>query len=219
VRIGLAVLALAGIVAVIITPLKVGQAVCKAWSPTIGIRRDGELVVSQLLQATVELLPQGKNHYFERMTGMPLEFLWDGRGNVDRLILRMDGTPFTFRKTSEQPPEPFKPRAAVKLDPGLYEGYVGRYEFGPDEFFPDGLDLTIRRQGEQLCAEGSNTNGTLGAVEVYPVSETNFCLAIGVELIFDRNNQGEVTGATRRAPGWPDCKGKKLSGASKPQSF
>jgi len=216
VRLSPAVAVFGAAAAVVIAPQVASRLVAKQWQMKMGVRREGERLMAQLIQSTVGLLPQSKNRYFERMTGMPLEFLRDTRGKVNRLVLRVDGTPFTFEKTSEKPPEFPKPRVAIKLEPRLNDSYLGRYEFAPDEFFPDGLELKIRRQGEGLAAEGSNTNGTLGAVAIYPTSETNFCLAIGVELNFEKNAKGEVTGVTRQAPGWPDSKGKKLGDAGPP---
>jgi hypothetical protein len=209
-RIILGCLAVVGIISAALAPLVASRMVCARWHPLIGIRLEGDHVFAQLLQMTVELLPKSETRFFERMSSMPMEFSRDTRGKTTRLTMRVAGKAFSFEKISDQAPEAPKPRIAIKLDPKLYDGYLGRYEFAPDELFPDGLNVTLRRQGDQLTAEGSNKNGDLGVVDIFPTSETNFLLTIGVDLIFTKNEKGEVTTVIRHVAGWPDCKGKKL---------
>ena len=139
------------------------------------------------------MLAASEARFFERLSGFALAFARNARGKVTRLTLRAGGRTFAYEKFTEQAPEEIKPPVAVKLDPKLYDACVGRYEFGPDDLFPDGITLTLRRQGDGLTGEASNRNGSLGAADNYAETETNFFVTIGVHLIFNQNDKHEVT--------------------------
>ena len=229
-RIILGGLGLATLFAAVLTPLAACRIVYAVCRPAVGIRRDGDRLFLQSVEVawapvrflselpigrlrlppiTVELLPKSDSRFFERLSSIPVEFSRDAQGKVTRLTVRAAGRAFCYEKFSDQAPEMLKPPVAIKLDPKRCDDYVGRYEFAPDGLFADGLNLTIRRQGDQLAAEASDKNGGLGAVDIYPESETNFFFTIGVRLLFNRNEKQEVTSAVRRVPGWPDCEGKR----------
>jgi hypothetical protein len=151
------------------------------------------------------------------MSGMPITFSRDARGKVTRLAAPLFGTQLSFVKISDQAPEPPEPPVAIKLDPKLCDACAGQYEFAPDDVFPDGIKLTIRRQGDRLVGRASDKNGNWGAFEVYPESETNFFFTmtiVGVQLNFIKNDKGEVTSVTRHIAWLPDCAGKKLKNLS-----
>jgi pimeloyl-ACP methyl ester carboxylesterase len=106
---------------------------------------------------------------------------------------------------------PFKQRVAIKLDTKLYDACVGQYEFPPDNVFPNGMNLTIRRQGEQLVGQALGRHVYQGAFDIYPESETNFFLkANGAQLIFLSDDKRQVNGVISRSAGVPDSEGKKL---------
>ncbi|MDB6023163.1 MAG: hypothetical protein JWQ04_3020 [Pedosphaera sp.] len=110
-------------------------------------------------------------------------------------------------------PEITKPRVAIKLDTRLLDACVGRYEFAPGAVFPTGAKLTVWREGEQLVAQPRSGGETPGALDTYPASETNFFLKIdGSQLIFIKNDKGEVTAVIHRSTngGIPDHLGKKM---------
>lgn len=105
-----------------------------------------------------------------------------------------------------------KSHTAIKLETKFYDACVGRYEFAPDNVFPSGLKLTIRREGERLIGQALGRRVYPGEFDIYAESETNFFLTNGVELIFVRNAKREVTGVISRMDGMmPDSEGKKVS--------
>jgi CubicO group peptidase (beta-lactamase class C family) len=236
-RIIVGCLALMGVILAALTPLAASWVVYAVVRPVFGVRGEGDRIFLQpiklvwapvkflselpigrlrLPSITAELLPESEDHYFERMSGIPMEFSRDGRGKVTRLTMRAVGKAFSYERISDQAPEALKPPVTIKLDPRLYDDYVGRYEFAPDGLFPDGINLTIRRQGDQLAAEASDKNGSLGAMDIYPESETNFFFTIGVHLVFNKNEKRAVTSVVRHVEGWPDCAGKKIDWSPKP---
>jgi hypothetical protein len=166
-----------------------------------------------LSRITGELLPESSTRFFERLSGTPVTFSTDARGQVTRLSAPLFGTELTFTKTADHAPDPPKPLVPVQLDPKLCDACVGQYEFGLDDLFPDGVKLTIRRQGKGLVGEAADKHGGYGAFEVYPLSETNFFFnmtIVGVQLTFIKNHQGEVTSVIRHVGWLPDRAGKKL---------
>ncbi len=112
-------------------------------------------------------------------------------------------------------PQPIetKPHVAIKLATNLLDACVGNYEFAPSS----GGKVTIRREGDRLLL--GSENGPKTALDVYPMSETNFFLKIDDSLMtFIKNDQGEVTGVihhTDRAGGWgPPAVGKRVPEAA-----
>lgn len=233
---------LAGLLAVV-SVLFLSWMICARFQPTIGIRCEGNRIFAQgtrlwhitlkLLPyiyginvklspgsgvssppVTAELLPESETRFFDRMSGIPMTFCRDTRGNVFRLTAQMPGAELSFKKISDQPPgppEPPKPRAVIPLDVKLQEACIGQYEFVPDVAFPTGIILTIWRQGDQLVGLARGRNGGGGEFELYPESETTFFLKInGAQLTFIKNRKDEVTAVIHHIAGLPDSEGKKL---------
>jgi hypothetical protein len=163
------------------------------------------------------LLPESETVVFERLSGVPITFSRDARGNVTGLTGHYHGNAFSYEKISDQPPapEPLKPCAAIKLDTKLLDACVGHYEFAPNATFPTGMKLTIRREGEQLVGQAWGKDVLEGAFDIYPESETNFfCPIDGAQLAFIKNGKGEVTAVNHHYPGSPGSEGKKLKDSS-----
>jgi len=173
-----------------------------------------------LAQITAELLPESETRFFERLSGIPMTFSRDARGKVTRLTAHLFGGECCFAKISDQPPkapEPPKPRAAIKLDPKLYDACVGQYEFAPDAVFPTGIKLKIWRQGDQLVGQAWGENVLQGAFDIFPESATIFFLTIvGAQLTFIKNDKGEVTSVIiiHREAESSDHEGKRLKNLS-----
>ena len=167
-----------------------------------------------LSPVTFELFPESETCFFERMSGMPVTFCRDGHAKATRLTSHILGMGLSFKKISDQPPEgpePSKPRIIIELDTKLLDACVGQYGFPPDVAFPTGIELTIRRQGDQLVGQAAGDNGGGGEFDMYPESETDFFLKInGARLTFIKNDQGEVTAVIHHIAGLPDSEGKKI---------
>jgi CubicO group peptidase (beta-lactamase class C family) len=214
VRVGLACLLALTVIAAAITPMVVGRVVGASFKPHLGIRREQGQMLAQLAQITVFLRPESKSSTSDAISGIPLRFIKDGKGKVNGLCLDFGGWTFPFHRTSDSPPDPPTVRKVIKLDPKLFDGYLGRYEFPPDELFAGGLNVVLRRQGDQIVADGSDKNGKLGTMEVFPTSETNFVFTAAVEFNFTRDAKGQVTNVVRQIVGWDDCPGKRVPGTN-----
>jgi CubicO group peptidase (beta-lactamase class C family) len=75
-------------------------------------------------------------------------------------------------------------RAAIKVDPKLFDAYVGQYELGPD------LILTVSKEGEKLMASPTGQP----PAELFPESETKFFLkVVDAQVTFVKDDKGIVT--------------------------
>jgi len=92
----------------------------------------------------------------------------------------------------------------VKLDPKIFDAYVGRYQFGADFFVPGGI-YTIEKRNDKLFIT------TIGrSRHMTPQSETEFFdRAFWAMIIFVKNDKGEVTNLIWRYGG-RDYKANKL---------
>ena len=80
---------------------------------------------------------------------------------------------------SRLPPE----RTAVKLDPNIYDAYVGQYELAP------GFILSVGREGDKLTSQGTGQP----KFELLPESEIGFFIKdFSALFIFMRDGKGDV---------------------------
>jgi CubicO group peptidase (beta-lactamase class C family) len=90
--------------------------------------------------------------------------------------------------------------ATAKVDPKIYDSYVGQYEITPS------LIITVTKEGDRLF--GQPTGQPL--FEMFPESETKFFLkVIDAQITFAKNDKGEVASLTLRHNG-RDRTGKKI---------
>jgi hypothetical protein len=161
-----------------------------------------------------ELLRASDNRFFERLSGNPVTFSSNTKGDVTGLSLHFHGNETFFAKVSNEPPktpEPLHPRVATSLDSSLLDACVGQYEFAPIADLPTGMKLFIRRDGDHLTGRAEGKSVIQGEFAIYPQSETEFFIKVdGALLNFIKNDQGEVTSVTHHQAGLPDMEGKKL---------
>jgi CubicO group peptidase (beta-lactamase class C family) len=75
-------------------------------------------------------------------------------------------------------------RAVAKVDPKVYDDYVGEYQFAPE------FALTVTREGGRLFAQATNQ----GRNELFPASETNFFFkVVRADITFVKDSEGRVT--------------------------
>jgi CubicO group peptidase (beta-lactamase class C family) len=220
---------LVGGILVILIALRLSHMVCAFYHPVMNIRREENRIfcrhtltvnrqsspmTSKLLpplpsefwpSTAVELLPESENHFFNRLTGMPLIFFREDGAKVTGLTAYAPGARFSFAKISG-------PHVAIKLNSQFLDACVGRYEFAPDKNVSYVRKLKIWRQGNQLAGQVSDKSGAEDAFEMYAESETNFFLTVtDQQFIFVKNDQGEVTGVISHHPAGPsDIEGMKI---------
>ena len=82
--------------------------------------------------------------------------------------------------TREKPRDP----VVIKIDPKVYDAYVGEYAAGP------GLDFAIRREGDKLYFVAPKQP----MIEAFPESETKFFFkVVDAQVTFIKNEKGEVS--------------------------
>lgn len=88
----------------------------------------------------------------------------------------------------------------VKVDPKIYDSYIGEYDFGQNRI------MTITKDGDKLFAQRSGAP----PAEMFPESETRFFLRVAdVKFAFIKDGAGKVTGMILVANG-QDMKGSKV---------
>jgi len=98
---------------------------------------------------------------------------------TDTLLKRRGKWQVFARHYSRLPPE----RTAVKLDPKIYDAYVGQYELAP------GFVLSVAREGNTLMTQATGQP----KVELLAESEIGFFIKdISAVFVFMRDEKGEV---------------------------
>ena len=92
-------------------------------------------------------------------------------------------------------------RKPINLDPRLLDSFVGRYQFGPNAI------ATVTREGDVLRWRGGNRM----PVTLVPLSETLFFAKESeTEVMFIKNEKGQVTDAVLRLGSCQDSKAKRM---------
>jgi CubicO group peptidase (beta-lactamase class C family) len=95
-------------------------------------------------------------------------------------------------------------RTVAKVDPKIYDAYVGQYRFTPL------FVIAVTRDGDRLMVQATGQP----QLEVFPESETKFFLTVvDAQITFERNPAGEVThlilhqnGVDQKAKRMPEVK-------------
>jgi CubicO group peptidase (beta-lactamase class C family) len=107
-----------------------------------------------------------------------------------------DLTAILFNEKYELPIE----GVAVKVDPKIYDPYIGEYDFGQNRI------MTITKEGGKLFAQRAGGPPS----EMFPESETRFFLKVAdVRFSFVKDSAGKVTGMILTANG-QEMKGNKV---------
>ncbi|SRR5216683_5508297 len=113
--------------------------------------------------------------------------------------LRRDGRwQMIASHASEIPPD----RVAVKVNPKIYDAYVGEYEMSP------GLVFTVTSDGDKLMGQWTSSKKLH---ELLPQNETTFFIKGDPDLdIFVRDEKGQVTHVIFRSMDGREIKAKKI---------
>lgn len=92
-------------------------------------------------------------------------------------------------------------RKPTSLDPKLLDAFVGKYEFGPNAI------ATVTRESDAIRWRGGNRM----PVTLVPLSETQFfAKETETEMMFVKNENGQVMGVVLRLGSCQDSKAKKV---------
>ena len=107
---------------------------------------------------------------------------WPGVGKISHdLAAIVFGEDYAFPEERQKP-------EIVKIDPAIYDAYVGQYE--------SDYIISIKKWNGRLYFQGSWRPD----MEIFPVSETDFVLN-GAQVSFVKNEQGDVTHLVYRSRG------------------
>ena len=92
-------------------------------------------------------------------------------------------------------------RNPINIDPKLLDSFVGKYQFGPNAV------ATVTREGDTLKWRGGNRM----PVTLVPLSETHFfSKETETEMMFVKNDKGQVTDVVLRVGSCQDSKATKM---------
>jgi CubicO group peptidase (beta-lactamase class C family)/uncharacterized protein YneR len=131
-----------------------------------------------------ELKPTSATEFFLTIDNPTrVQFLKDGKGAVAGLkIVGRTGPVRSYTKTDKPLPAE---RQEIKLDPVLYDRYVGEYEIAP------GFTVVITKEDGKLMGQAT----AQPKVELFPEAETKFFLKVADgQVEFVKDGTGKVTG-------------------------
>ena len=92
-------------------------------------------------------------------------------------------------------------RNPINLDPKMLDSFIGKYQFGPSAI------ATLTREGDALKWRGGNRM----PVTLVPLSETHFfAKETETEMLFGKNEKGQVTSVVMRVGACQDSKATKM---------
>lgn len=148
-------------------------------------RQENKLFTRRRGGLTQEISVRSKDDFFNQDTDSRIHFRRDDQGKITAMEFRQRFAPaLVGTRTGEPLPAE---RQAIQVDPGIFDGYAGVYELGPD------LVLTVAREGDHLMAQITGEPKT----EMFPESDSKFFLTVAdVQLEFQRGADGKATGLT-----------------------
>jgi len=148
------------------------------------ITRQGNKLFCQIVGVgKSEIRPVSATEFFVTDFPARVHFLKDGKGAVTglRVVARI-GPVQSFTKTGKPLPAE---RKEIKLDPALYDQYVGEYELAP------GFAVVITKENGRLMGQATGQP----KVELYPETETKFFLkVVDGQVEFVQSEDRKVTG-------------------------
>jgi hypothetical protein len=129
----------------------------------------------------IEARPSSETEFFYERSFSRFRFVLDATGRPTEMLFFPDGAdePEHAPRVGDAPAE----REAAKVDPALYDAYVGDYELQP------GFVLSVTREGDRLMTQATGQP----KVEIFPSSETEFFLkVVDARITFVRGPGGKV---------------------------
>ena len=142
---------------------------------------NGRLYTQRSGGERLEVRPGSETEFFYDKSLTRLRFVLDASGRATEMLFFPEGAdePERAPRVADVPAA----RTAAKVDPALYDAYVGDYELAP------GFVLTVTREGDRLMTQATGQQ----KVEVFPSSETEFFLkVVDAQITFVRGPEGKV---------------------------
>ncbi|MCC6162072.1 MAG: serine hydrolase [Acidobacteria bacterium] len=156
----------------------------------ITVSADGGKLFTQRGGSPTEARPYSPSAFFYDNSLTHLGFETNADGRATALLMYPDGTDVPERSTrtgdATAAPE------AVRVDPSIYDGYVGSYQLGPN------FILTVTRDGDRLLTQATGQS----TIEIFPLSETEFFPKVmEARITFVWGPDGKVTHLVLRQNG------------------
>lgn len=145
------------------------------------ITREGDRLFAQRSRGDkLEILPLGRDRFGYRDSATVLRIRRDARGKIEGAEAEPRFGPTEIGVRTDEPIP--SQRKAVKVDPALFDAYVGVYELKP------GFSLAVTREGDRLFVQPTDQP----KLELFPESETKFFLReVDAQLVFVRGEGGD----------------------------
>lgn len=162
-------------------------------SMVLTITRQGDRLLAQLSgQGQAEIFPRSENEFFWKDVDAQITFVRNEKGKVTGAVHHQGGRTLKVPKLKDE--------VIAKVDPAIYDAYVGEYEI------ENIGKLTVTKDEGRLYVQLASQP----KFEVFPRSETEFFLkVVQAEVIFTKDNDGHITGLTLKQAG-VNMTGKKL---------
>jgi CubicO group peptidase (beta-lactamase class C family) len=166
-------------------------------SMVLTVTRQGDRLLAQLSgQGQAEIFPRSENEFFWKEVDAQITFVRNKKGKVTGAVHHQGGRTLKVPKLKDEP--------VAKVDPAVYDAYVGEYEI------ENVGKLTVTKDDGHLYAQLASQP----KFEVFPRSETEFFLkVVQADIIFTKDKDGRVTGLTLKQAG-VNMTGKKVKYAN-----
>jgi hypothetical protein len=147
-------------------------------------RQENKLFSQRTGGGKFEIKPTSATEFFVFIDSPArVQFLKDGKGAVTGLkIVGRTGPIRSYTRTDKPLPAE---RQEIKLDPALFDQYVGEYELAP------GFFVVITKEDGKLMGQATGQP----KVELYPEGETKFFLkVVDGQVEFVKSEDGKLTG-------------------------
>ena len=151
------------------------------------VTMEGNQLVTQATgQPKFLIFSESSRDFFVKEFDAQLTFVPDSQGRAVEVILHQGGQDHHAKRYEGEIPQP-KERKEVKVDPKLFDGYVGQYRLAPN------FILTITREGDGLFAQATGQP----KFQIFPDSEREFFLkVVDAQLTFETDSSGRATSLT-----------------------
>lgn len=130
-------------------------------------------------QSAFEIFPQTNNKFFAKIVDARIEFINNDKGEVTELIFEQLGMRIICKRV-----ENVKEQVEVKVDPIIYDEYVGEYELTSD------ITIIITKEDNRIYAQVTGQD----KYEIFPVSESEyFYKVVDAKITFEKDETGKVT--------------------------
>lgn len=157
----------------------------------IVILKDGSNLFAQFIgQGRTAIYPESENKFFFKKIDAEITFYRDGKDEIQSLELLQNGKNTTALKIDDST----EAINAAKVDPAIYQKYVGDYGISQD------FKMSITCQNNRIFAQVTGQQ----KIEIFPESETQyFYIVLGVKttITFKFDDKDTLTGAVAAAAG------------------